>query len=108
MSLWMASLTAIPFWQPWGLDLHNVHAFQRCVGEPIAIPGRRSASSARLNPAPASGQSDAGIAKTVHHLNRLTALVRPRPRADLVANPAEDIAEAEINAVQEQVSAGRN
>jgi len=31
MILSMASLTAIPFWQPWGLDLHNVHAFQRCV-----------------------------------------------------------------------------
>jgi len=29
--LWMASLTAIPFWQPWGLDLHNVHVFQKCV-----------------------------------------------------------------------------
>jgi hypothetical protein len=27
----MASLTAIPFWQPWGLDLHNVHIFQQCV-----------------------------------------------------------------------------
>jgi hypothetical protein len=31
MILWMASLTAIPFWQPWGLDLHNVHIFQQCV-----------------------------------------------------------------------------
>ena len=27
----MASLTAIPFWPLWGADLHNVHAFQRCV-----------------------------------------------------------------------------
>jgi hypothetical protein len=31
MVVWMASLTVIPFWQPWGLDLHNVQIFQQCV-----------------------------------------------------------------------------
>ena len=27
----IVALPSLPFMSPWGLDLHNVHAFQRCV-----------------------------------------------------------------------------